>query len=802
MAKWRRETRTSSEIPFVPEIFCASYNEPMPIDPPNTSYLTAMPEAHPKLCTSTSEDQRKDSRWKPLVGTPSKPPVPTNILVPDPSPAQDVANGESPDTAAPSTPGSFIHRRRQGEYVPRPPVWKICNLQTDVSSSPIGMEDIDIDTCGSDEEVFTDSKTHYISNLGPAAIPIAEQIKKMAEIFSEIPGIVNVVEYRDLTVDNGTLNNACLRFLAAGTDSPVAPFPAPRLLEHHTAAQFTHPNRPEAGTEFLETVSNGTIWRSGSTESNGGGSRQSDSLKTECENNPKANQEYRLTRHGTDLGPWENDLSAVNSVPRKPELSLHSAFARIKRTKSYHDIRQPKKTRKPIMSGCLVTYIKNIKYPSGQLGERLEPDNKAKFMVANIYDDVWALLIPQGTGSKLVCLSKAEPKVLGTGDPIPMVEIMFDEAHFRFRPICSVTAGDEFHFYKEATFRRHETQEFYQHGQIRPPIRADSKTAETEAKAKGFIAIPEDVYKDFNHRCVKPRSSLRFPPGLSIFRHSLDESSRKNLSAQETPVEPTTTEIRKRLDGRRETRIQTTNSWNPLFSRLRRTTPPQIAQVKGKSANTKPARDGNKQDPVIWEDYQSSEKSAIARFRLTRKEKGSKEEQQSVSEKAEKTRSEVLSRDTKGRKDRKNVVLDLSLGHSRSHSQDRSPEVAQAPRIHYKWNKSSAHAPPNAILTTDTDVIAIGQQDTGHIIHPEDIQSKKGRGHPEKFKENIPLPFRSIGNSIGKGLRGMRSQMHLSNRGVSLGPVSMQMAPRKKSVGHPALVDVSDEGEEGNSVEV
>lgn len=803
MAKCRRETRTSSEIPFVPEVFCASYNEPMPIDPPNTSYLTAMPEAHAKPSTSASEEEQQNgSRWKPLIGTPSKPPVPTNILVPDPSPAQDVANGESPDTVAPSTPGSFIHRRRQGEYVPRPPVWKIYNLQTDASSSPIGMEDTDTESFDSDEEVFTDSNTHYISNLGPAAIPIAEQIRKMAEIFSETPGIVNIVEHKDLTVDNGTLNNACLRFLAAGTDSPVAPFPAPRLLEHNTAAHFTHPNLLERGTDFLETASSDTILRSGSTGSNEGGSSQSDSLKTKCKNNRKANQEYRMTSYETDPGPWEDEFSVINSVPRKRKLSLYSAFARIKPIKSYHEI-QPKKTCKPIMSGCLVAYIKDIIYPPGQLGERLEPDNKAEFMVANIYDDVWALLIPRDTGSNLVCLSKAEPKVLGTGCPIPMVEIMYDEALFRFLPICSITAVDEFQSYKEATFLRQEIQEFYQRGEIRPPIRAHSMAAETEAKAKGVIAIPEEVYKDFNHRCVKPRSSLRFPPGLSIFRQSLEESSRKNLSAQKIPVEPTNIEIRQRQGGRRETRIQKKYGWNPLFSGLRKIAPPQMAQAKGKSANTRPAHDWKRQDPMTWEDYQSSEKSTVARFRLTRKGNGSKEEQQCVSKKAEKTQNEALFRGIQERKDTNRLMLDLSfLGHSRSHSERPSFEVAQAPSIQYRWNKGTACAPPNAILTTNTDVIAVGQQDARHIIHPEDIQSRKGKGHPEKFKENIPLPFRSIGNSIGKSLRGMRSKMHLPSRGVSPGPVSMPMAPRKKSVGHPTAVDTSDEDGEEDSVEV
>ena len=67
-----------------------------------------------------------DERWKPLIGTPSKPPIPSDILVPDPSPARSlISDAESPTLLPPSPGGSFVHRRRQGQYVPRPPIWKI-----------------------------------------------------------------------------------------------------------------------------------------------------------------------------------------------------------------------------------------------------------------------------------------------------------------------------------------------------------------------------------------------------------------------------------------------------------------------------------------------------------------------------------------------------------------------------------------------------------------------------------------------------------------------------------------------------
>lgn len=210
MSKRKTRITSSSEIPFVPEVFGASYDEPMPIEPPNTSYLTAMPEIRTSLTDVASKEEQLDARWKPLMGTPSKPPVPPNILVPDPSPIRDVADKGSPEKLATSSPNSFIHRRRQGEYVPRPPVWKIYELPIDSRSSPNGLEDADTDTgtCESDGDVFTDSKGRNVFSLRPAGTSVGEQIRKMADIFSQTPDVVNMAEHADQFVAQSTPDDA------------------------------------------------------------------------------------------------------------------------------------------------------------------------------------------------------------------------------------------------------------------------------------------------------------------------------------------------------------------------------------------------------------------------------------------------------------------------------------------------------------------------------------------------------------------------------------------------------------------
>ena len=210
MSRSKSKIRILSDIPLVPQVFFAACNEPMPIDPPNTSYLTTMPEAHAGLTEWASEEQPSRSRWKPLVGTPSKPPVPQNILVPDPSPSRDVDSDESPNTLATSTPGSFIHRRRQGEYVPRPPVWKIYDLQADFSASPNGLEDTDTETCDSEEDVFTSFRRRYTSDRRLGGLPVAEQVNKMANIFSKAPELVEMRQPTGTILAHGMLDKPCL----------------------------------------------------------------------------------------------------------------------------------------------------------------------------------------------------------------------------------------------------------------------------------------------------------------------------------------------------------------------------------------------------------------------------------------------------------------------------------------------------------------------------------------------------------------------------------------------------------------
>ena len=124
-------------------------------------------------------------RWKPLVGTPSKPAIPSNILVPDPSPARsEVSDTDSPTLLPPSPVCSFIHQRRQGQYVPRPPVWKIDN------PCHIGERLIKSGACANSRQ----EKPTIFGWVLP--LPGSDQydpVQLMADAFNEEPLTVNIL---------------------------------------------------------------------------------------------------------------------------------------------------------------------------------------------------------------------------------------------------------------------------------------------------------------------------------------------------------------------------------------------------------------------------------------------------------------------------------------------------------------------------------------------------------------------------------------------------------------------------------
>ena len=126
-------------------------------------------------------------RWKPLIGTPTKPPVPPNILVPDPSPAQSATSDADSVTILPPSPqGSFIHRRRQGQYVPRPPVRELFGSAQEIKDYDFG--------CSKADPIRDQARVSARwSGFQLPWISVDDQVRKMADVFYDQPFVVNMM---------------------------------------------------------------------------------------------------------------------------------------------------------------------------------------------------------------------------------------------------------------------------------------------------------------------------------------------------------------------------------------------------------------------------------------------------------------------------------------------------------------------------------------------------------------------------------------------------------------------------------
>ncbi|KAI4127608.1 MAG: hypothetical protein LQ347_004533 [Umbilicaria vellea] len=206
----------SSEIPFKPNVFQVTSSEPMPIDPPDTSSLTAMPELFPPTVIAKEMDWRQHPKWKPLISTPSRStPIPKGTLVPDPSPARTFSDGENSVLMDPSPAGSYIHRRRQGEYVKRPPIWSLVGLGGEKYSHLLDSKDPRLDTSSHGEDIpfplqvstnlpvgrrQISKGSLTVSDLKTPSFYCEDQLNQMATAFTMDPFIVNVAH--DMTYTN------------------------------------------------------------------------------------------------------------------------------------------------------------------------------------------------------------------------------------------------------------------------------------------------------------------------------------------------------------------------------------------------------------------------------------------------------------------------------------------------------------------------------------------------------------------------------------------------------------------------
>ena len=207
-----------------------------------------------------------DDRWKPLVGTPSKSPI-VNIVVPDLSPgrsptSEGETDADSPTLLPPSPVASWIHQRRQGQYVSRPPVWKIYK--------PDQVYD-----------AFQDAEDFgSVLQEKSLQLPGIDPVQVMADVFNERPLIVNMMtstaptsEHKKLRVRNNldceherpsaeyNLDSQKRPMVDNNLDSQEMPMVENRVVDNdapmdsgYPSTRNTAPHSPSASKTSLERI--------------------------------------------------------------------------------------------------------------------------------------------------------------------------------------------------------------------------------------------------------------------------------------------------------------------------------------------------------------------------------------------------------------------------------------------------------------------------------------------------------------------------------------------------------------------
>lgn len=529
----------SSELSVVRDVCEASIHEPLTIDPPETAYLTAMPESRQPLTELPSTENLSESKWKPLIGTPSKPPIPDNILVPDPSPTRTLSDTASTIMPDPSTPGSFVHQRRQGEYVPRPPVWTIHNLDGSISTSinPPGCMNL-ADDDGEEahpvqlkrapmlkhENRNLSAHNLKFSDLKLQGVCLDQKVMKMGEVFMDRPLIVNMMQVPDSQILPPPNSQRV----------PSGIAPSSRSVSYIIPPSEHVPSASDIGdSEVLEscsTVPDAEPTRPGSTMETNTGYRHTglpaarattDTLTYSSEDPDEILNQPGSSAQQDQNNPM-NDLirgSIDSDVLQEPVFTMIEGPDRsIERLSCYVDLRvrlTPDQSN-PLMNfmtvGSIVTYVGLTQFPDSVNGvaRELELPLNSHYLVADIYGDYWGLLIRLERGLELGEIQPSyflgrrskprAPERMRYPERTPLIGVRNDPNFIAYAPLCAftLTANEETMHSQTEVQSSHASVSTTSYGGIaQAAIRSYSIDAEAEAVKDRFTFIPKTVYRQY-----------------------------------------------------------------------------------------------------------------------------------------------------------------------------------------------------------------------------------------------------------------------------------------------------------------
>lgn len=442
-----------------------------------------MPELPQPFDEETSALDTPSQRWKPLVGTPSKSPIPQDILVPDPSPRQLLPDPESP-VPDPSSPTSFVHKRRQGEYVPRPPVWTVHN--------PDGGHSAPVHQLDRDDNLSISSSESVAFELKRASHPKHENCRVSTNspnyTHAKIPSIC----------DNGHGDALTYEYSYAKIPPRPEQYDPRRLsLESSRTVSRNGPplshNTPEVGP--VASASNPLIERNlNSMEKREG------HLSTASFSEPSL---------AMKRGSW------IGSDYRKNIYSFMEGPARSEeRISSYTDLRFSPTAKKSnplsnkMVSGSVVISVGRTVLPDGiknktsDFGVHLN----RRYIVAEIYGDYWALLVKLEPGLRLGEIERSSNLLGKRAKPKPPIKIRSperttllgvyrDPEFIVFAPLCAFTLDTDPERSPQSrpvSLEIHETISARGHAQATAPTYSAAAEADMESSTWAFI--PNTVY--------------------------------------------------------------------------------------------------------------------------------------------------------------------------------------------------------------------------------------------------------------------------------------------------------------------
>lgn len=538
MARGEDISTDSSEMAVVLDVCESSINEAVPIDPPETSYLTAMPDVRQPLTELPRAENFSESKWKPLIGTPSKSPIPDNIFVPDPSPARTISDSASTIMPALSTPDSFVHQRRQGEYVPRPAIWTVYNMDGTISTS---VNPPDLMTLANDdsEEALPLKLTHApmlkhenrrlsnynlsFSDIKLQGVGFDKTVMKMGEVFMDRPLMVNMMR---LTGPQ-TLPQPNSHRVPSGVEGGSRIVPYVKSSDHMPPASVT---RDSEVREDCSSVPSAEPPGQGCTRENNTdyghtelfAAATTDYTPSYSPEDPDLilNQPRHLAQ--CDENQPTDDLitdSIASDVPQEPEYAIIEGPGRsIERLPRYVDLRvrltqdQPNPLMNYMTVGSFITYVGLTRFPDSITGiaSEFELPLNSRYLVADIYGDYWGLLIRLERGLELGEIQpsyflgrKSKPRAperMRYPERTRLIGVRNDPKYIVYAPLCAftLTANEGTVQSQTEPESSHGSVSTASHGRLaQAAIRSYSNDAEAEAVMDRFTFIPKTVYRQY-----------------------------------------------------------------------------------------------------------------------------------------------------------------------------------------------------------------------------------------------------------------------------------------------------------------